>query len=312
MDDSLDALLHSVLGGAPSGTAPPSPFPTVAAFLAAWRPLAARWPSPVDHAIVGGARADRLGYAFAAGYAAALRALVPALGPDTQACLCITEAGGGHPRAISTALVPAGAGFTLTGAKRWATLAGENDVLLVAASTGWEGEQNRIRMVKVRADAPGVRLVALPPTPFTPEVPHYEVSFEGVRVEADALLPGDGYSTYIKPFRTLEDIHVPAAAAAWLLATARASDWPVDLAARLAALIVTLRSLAAAPPGSPGTHLALGGALATLHDLAPAIDEAWAATDPAAAARWRRDAPLLRIAEKARATRLATAWAAAR
>ncbi|MDP2305911.1 MAG: acyl-CoA dehydrogenase family protein [Pseudomonadota bacterium] len=308
MNDALDAVLEQAAGAPTSAPR----FATIAAFRDAWRPLAVRWPSPIDHAIVGGALSDRLGYAFSAGYGAALRRLVPTLGPDTHACLCITEAAGGHPRAIQTALVPEGAGFTLTGAKRWATLAGEGDVLLVAASEGWEGDKNRIRMVILPAATPGIRCVALPPTPFTPEIPHYEVSFDHVRVEAGAVLPGDGYTTCIRPFRTIEDIHVSAAAAAFLLARARAERWPIELGARLAALIVTLRALAAAPCDAPATHIALGGALATLHDLSHAAGEAWSATDPLAAARWHRDAPLLRIAEKARATRLTAAWTATR
>lgn len=283
------------------------PFPTLGAFRAAWLPLHAEWPAPIDHALVGGALADRLGYAFAAGYAAALRRLVPTLAPETHACLCVTEAGGGHPRAIQTTLTPDGDGFRLTGAKRWATLAGEGDVLLVAASEGWEGERNRVRLVMLPANAPGVRCVALPETPFTPEIPHYEVSLDAVRVDAGAVLPGDGYARYVKPFRTIEDVHVSGAAAAYLLANARAGRWPPDLAARLAAIVVTLRAVSAAPPDAPSAHLALGGALASLHEVARLTPEAWA--DPDAAARWKRDAPLLGIAGKARAARLASAWA---
>ncbi|MES2641409.1 MAG: acyl-CoA dehydrogenase family protein [Myxococcota bacterium] len=308
MDDALDTLLQAALAGPARGPQEDGGASlSMPAFRTAWSALAARWPSPIDHAIVGGALADRLGYAYAAGYGAALRSLVPTLGRDTTACLCITEAGGGHPRAIQTALVADGEGFTLTGAKRWATLAGDGDVLLVAASTGWDAERNQLRLVRLPADTPGVRFVALPPTPFTPEVPHYEVTFDAVRVDASAVLPGDGYTTYIKPFRTIEDIHVSAAAAAYLLASARSGGWPVALAGRLAALVVTLRALAGAPPDAPATHVALGGALALLDELSAAA--AWAPGDPAAA-RWHRDAPLLRIAEKARATRLAAAWAA--
>jgi acyl-CoA dehydrogenase len=309
MDDALDALLQAALAGPPrrSEEEDGAPFAGMPAFRAAWSALAARWPSPIDHAIVGGALADRLGYAYAAGYGAALRSLVPTLGRDTAACLCITEAGGGHPRAIQTTLVADGEGFTLTGAKRWATLAGDGDVLLVAASAGRDAERNHIRLVRLPADAPGVCCVALPPTPFTPEIPHYEVTFDAVRVAPSAVLPGDGYTTYIKPFRTIEDIHVSAAAASYLLASARSGGWPVELAGRLAALVVTLRALAGAPPDAPATHVALGGALALLHELSAAA--AWTPGDPAAA-RWHRDAPLLRIAETARATRLTAAWAA--
>ena len=304
---SLDVVLDTLLT-----LEPPGPFTSVGAFRAAWRLecLALLDGNPIDHALLGGALADRLGYAFSAGYAAALRRLVPALGLETHACLCVTEAGGGHPRAIRTTLVADGDTFRLTGAKRWATLAGEGDVLLVAASEGWTGDRNRVRLVSVPADAPGVRCEALPPTPFTPEIPHYEVSLDEVRVDAAAVLPGDGFTAYVKPFRTIEDLHVSAATAAYLLSTARRLQWPVELAAGLAAVVVTLRGLANAPPDAPGVHLALAGALSSLRELARASEPAWAASgDPDGAGRWVRDAPLLGIAEKARAARLASAWA---
>jgi hypothetical protein len=63
---------------------------------------ASAWPHSIDRAIAGGVRADRLGFAFAGGYAAALAALVPGL--TGIAALCATEEGGAHPRAIHTRL----------------------------------------------------------------------------------------------------------------------------------------------------------------------------------------------------------------
>ncbi len=51
---------------------------------------------PLEAAVRGGARADRVGYAFAAGYQAALRALFP-LAPGQLGSLCATEAHGAHP-----------------------------------------------------------------------------------------------------------------------------------------------------------------------------------------------------------------------
>src|SRR4051794_29963976 len=59
---------------------------------------------PIDEALLGGADADRAAYAFAAGYQAALRALVPSLPRDAMASLCATEQGGAHPKNIRTTL----------------------------------------------------------------------------------------------------------------------------------------------------------------------------------------------------------------
>ncbi|MFN7145045.1 MAG: acyl-CoA dehydrogenase family protein, partial [Myxococcota bacterium] len=202
----------------------PAVYPTLPAFRAAWHAAAAGWDTPVDRALIGGGSADRLGYAFAAGYTSALERLVPGL--VGAACLCVTEEGGAHPRAIRARLTPLDAGWRLDGKKRWATLAGEGDTLLVAASTGHEGDHNVLRLARVPADAPGVTLTALPPTPFTPEIPHYEVTLDGVVLPHDALLPGDGWTAYVKPFRTVEDAHVCAAATAYLLGVARTHAWP--------------------------------------------------------------------------------------
>src|SRR5438094_653029 len=63
-----------------------------------------RFDATIDRAAAAGFAADRLGYAFAGGYRAALARLVPAV--TGSACLCATEAGGGHPRFIRTTLAP--------------------------------------------------------------------------------------------------------------------------------------------------------------------------------------------------------------
>src|SRR5512138_1749854 len=81
-------------------------------------------PRPVDRAIAGGAAADRLGYAFAAGYAAAVQALVPGLRPSTLASLAATEEEGAHPRAIRTELLRREGDWRLSGRKHFVTLAG--------------------------------------------------------------------------------------------------------------------------------------------------------------------------------------------
>ena len=151
----------------------------------------------VEDAVSGGAAADRLGVAFAAGYAAALRALVPDLPRGERAALCATEEGGGHPRAILARFD----GATVTGRKTFVTGGLDAVRLLVVARDGGDV----LRLVSVSARGPGVVFVPLPPTPFAPEVGHAALQLEGAPAE---LLPGDGYTDYLKPFRTIEDLHV--------------------------------------------------------------------------------------------------------
>jgi alkylation response protein AidB-like acyl-CoA dehydrogenase len=281
--------------------------------LAAWRRRAeaVRAPGdlPIDHAVLGGLVADRLGFVFAAGYRAALRALVPSLGDDTT--LCVTEEGGAHPRALQATLRPidsAGdSGFRLSGAKTWSTLAASARRLLVAASAGADQSgRNRLRMAVVDVGAPGVSIRPMPPTPFTPEIEHAEVTFTDVAVTE--VLPGDGFDHWIKPFRTVEDVHVHAALAGHLVRLARAHAWPRAIVEDALALIAALRALAAGDPGAREVHIALAGALRTAERLVADAAPHLAATDETTRTRWERDRPILGVASRARAERCEAAW----
>jgi acyl-CoA dehydrogenase len=189
-------------------------------------------------------------WAFASGYQAALRALLPDVQSDVVAAFCVTEERGNRPRDIETRFTPAADGsVSITGAKRWTTLGPDSSLLLiVGALPPGEGDARvRLRVARVAAQAPGVQLLPMPETRFVPEVPHARVHLDAVQVDAGALLPGDGYERYVKPFRSIEDIHVTLAVAAYLLREARQRQWPAGFAEQLAALLVVLADLAAAP-----------------------------------------------------------------
>lgn len=102
--------------------------------------------------------------------------------PARFAAVCITEAGGAAA-----------------------------DLLVVAGSTGVVDGCNQIRMVIVDRAARGVSLSPMPPVAFVQEIPHSIARFDAVRVDPAQVMPGDGYTTVIKPFRTIEDIHVVGA-----------------------------------------------------------------------------------------------------
>lgn len=256
---------------------------------------------PVDRALVGGASADRLGFAFASGYREALRALVPGL--TGVAALCATEDGGAHPRAIQTTL----AGGVLTGRKKWATGANAASTLLVVASVGHdEHGKNQLRVVRVPTDSPGVRMHASS-APFVPEIQHAEVELDHVRVADGDVLPGDGYDDYLKPFRTVEDAHVHAALAGYLLGVARRRGWREHVE-RLLAVALAARQVALADPRLATTHLALAGVLELAVRQVAELEATWAATPDDEWQRWQRDRPLLRVAASARAARRERAW----
>ena len=282
----------------------------------------------VERALWGGFHADRLGYAFVAGYAAALARLfehVARLHPTpsgrafterplpAKLSLCATEAGGGHPRAIATRLDKQGGALVLNGEKTFATLATMADELLVVASRGIEADgRNRLRVVRVRPDAKGVIITPRPETPFAPEIPHAVVRFTDAVVENEDVLPGDGYEHWLKPFRTIEDTHVLASAVGYLQGAARAHGFDRDVMAELMSTSLALIDVGARDPDAPLTHVVLAGLLAGARRLMASLDGAWekasAAGGAAERARWERDRPLLQIADVVRGKRTEAAW----
>jgi len=275
------------------------------------REAAVAFPVPFDRAVVTALACDRVGFAFAAGYQAALHALVRALPIELAVSLCATEEGGAHPRAIATRLEAAGAGFVLRGRKRWSTFAPAADALLVVASLGMDdGGKNRLRVVRVDAKAEGVRIEPMPPPPFAPEIPHAEVTLEGVLVREEDVLEGDGYDRYLKPFRTIEDLHVFGAMVAHVCGIARTLSWPRDVVEELAASVVTLRTMALSDATSPELHIALGGALTHIRALLDRAAPLFGAAPTETRERWERDRALFGVAKTARGLRLEAAWAA--
>lgn len=258
-------------------------------------------------AFAGGFVADRLGYAFASGYTEALSALVPSL-RGVKAALCATEKGSAHPRSIETTLEVVEDRYRLEGIKSFVTLGDAADELLVVASAGLDDhDRNRLKVVRIPRDRDGVRLEALPPTPFVPEIPHAKLILEGARVNQDEVLDGDGYETYLKPFRTVEDIHVHAALVGWLMKVGRCYGWPRETLEDLSELASALFPLALVDPLDAAVHVTLGGILRRTRSIVESLD--WSIIYPETASRFARDAPLLSVASKARDARLETAWA---
>lgn len=278
-----------------------------------WRALSAEHHDPVGLALRGGFAADRVGWAFAAGYQAALRQLIQvnggAVGDQELLAMCATEADGNRPRDIGTRIVDNGpGGITVTGRKTWTTLGSACTGLLVVGRIDPGGDSDRpaLKIAKVDSHGQGVSLVEKPPLAFVPEVPHVAAVFDGAN--AEALLPGDGYSDFVKPFRTVEDTFIALAVQAWLLREGRARRWPASFLEGLVASLAGLGAVAAQPPAAPTTHIALTGALARANELYQQADQLWAGEQDAAAERWRRDRPLFQVAGKPRALRAQRAW----
>jgi acyl-CoA dehydrogenase len=195
----------------------------------------------------------------------------------------------------------------VSGEKRFATLAPVADVLLVLAKTGERDGRNVLRIAVVDPRAPAVRIEPMAALAFAPEVPHATVTFDGT--PASGVLDGDGYERYVKPFRTLEDVHVMAALLAYVTVEARARGWPLSVAEDAMAAIAAFRAISDLPPLDPAVHIVLAGALRAARAVLEAADRCFAeGPSDEAAQRWTRDRPLAAVAERARALRLEAAW----
>ena len=302
-----DDLLRFVLRERPA----PLGATDLRSFLAETAPIRARFALPMDRAIAGGAVADRLGYAFASGYQAALLALIPGLSPDGFASFCVTEERGNKPRDVVSSLSRAASGRVriLEGKKRWSTMAPVATTLVVIAREGVR-EDGRPRLVAARvpAIAPGLAIAEMPAPPFVPEVTHAELSFDAVSVPEADVLPGDAYDEYVKPFRTAEDLHVQAAVLGYLTNVAFRHGFPEGLKERLAALLVAVRGFAGLDFKRAETHLALSGLLSQIGSLVGEADASWAQVGDSERERWYRDVVLVGVAQRARDERRARAF----
>ncbi len=306
----MDRVLHELLTLSPS----PKPMDSIDAWWQRHCQAVAGFERSIHRAMVGGFAADRPAYAFASGYQEALRRLLGIAGLDdrpTKMALCATEEGGNRPSAIKTRLEPDGDGYRLNGNKRWATLGSYAESLLIFASVGLdESGRNRITAVHIPADRQGVNQSSVPAAeqPFLPEIPHSRLELDNVRVAASERLDGDGYALYLKPFRTVEDCHVYAALAAWLLQVARRSDWPQSALEAITLSLAGVSAIASGDHKSPATHIALAGLVAQANELLTEQEANWANVDEQTRSRWQRDQVLLKVAGKARSRRREVAW----
>lgn len=264
-------------------------------------------------ALWGGYHADRVAYAFAAGYIAALERLLDPHGksPRKLRSLCATEAGGAHPRSVTTRLIPTTDGYVLYGEKTFATLANVAEELFVVTTMG-QGEdfKNQLRLVRVIPNARGVEILAKPPLPIAPELPHAIVRMIDVQIAREDVLPGDAYADYVKPFRTVEDIHVLASTVSYLLGASRAFHFDRSITAELASFGAALLDISARNPTEPSTHILLAGLFAGVHRLLASLGPQWSRAPEAERARWYRDEPLLNVAGVVRERRTEIAWKA--
>src|SRR5690606_18886143 len=163
---------------------------------------------PFALAVYGGRMAATPGLAFLAGYQAALRALWAAA-PEGIGALCATENRKLHPADMTTRVER----VLLTGCKDFVTAGASPSWLLVPASEEQQGELVRLGLYVGRPDSAGRQQETGRSLPMESDLPHARLRLEQPRGER---LDGEGWNDYVKPLRSLEDLYVLAALAAWL------------------------------------------------------------------------------------------------
>ena len=261
----------------------------------------ARPVSTLKEAFLAGCQSDRMAWAFCSGYQWAIRSLVPELleSPDVLA-LCITETGGGHPRKIQSSLEPDREGHRLSGEKTFITCGTEADRLLIAARTGEQDDgRPALKMLICPTGAEGIAITTMPPLSMVPELPHATITMNQVVIPAIDVLPGDGYSQYIRPFRMHEDLHVQAGLAGLIARKGYELSQP-DILEQSLACFYLLQGIKLTG-AEPGDVLALGAMEPFFRELV--IRTISLIPEPEEQARWQRDVQILEVAGKARSVR---------
>jgi hypothetical protein len=249
-----------------------------------------------------GARTTQLGFAFALGYPLAVRRLT---GDRRPLALAVTEARGNRPTDIETALRRSADGArTISGTKTFVTLADRASHCLVLCKDGDvppAGGRVALLLVLAPLRATGVSIEMLRPLPIAPEVAHGKVTFANAAIER--VFDGDGWTDYGRPFRTIEDLAVMAAALgmAFRITFQRAPA----LAARAVAILTALQAVEHRGFSDREAHVLLAGAIAL---AAPLLTDVCRAAPEEVRERLERDLPLLSIAAKAREARTDRAW----
>lgn len=249
-----------------------------------------------------------MGHAFASAYQSAIENLVGQAQLPLSS-FCVTEAGGNHPRAIETRLVDVDGQWHVDGQKSFVSGGEDAETLFVAAKTGLQNNgQPDLKLVKVSKSSPNVEITPMPALKFVPEVSHGKVALKNVLVEDSSILEGDGYARYIKPFRTIEDIHVLGAALGYRMGEAIANNWSKPSIELHLQLILAVRAVAQMDVSASATHIALAGLREAADRLIEESDQEFAERNPASFAEWKRDKVLLKVAEKAHLKRTQKAW----
>lgn len=295
---------------------------TIAHWQRLLKPRLSAWSEAIDRAIIAGFLSDRLAYAFLSGYENALQKHFKVLPEQSLAAFCVSEKGGSRPKAMKTFLTrdKNTKDYVLNGQKSFVTCAEDAEYLIIAAvlsedeNTERPGaerlstERPKIKLAIIKANTPGLNVTSSPDLPFIPEIKKGSLTLNNVKVNQQNILPGDGYSAYIKPFSCVEGVYILAASAAHLFRLACLFKWPNALQEQILSILFSVKQLEQGDMCSPTAEIVISGVKAQLKQITEASKHLWAAMPEQHQQRLMRDCGMLFMSDKAHLTRLERAW----
>ena len=283
------------------------------------KPAVSTSTSSIDRAIIGGFLADRMAYAFLSGYENALQKHFTMLPAQSLAAFCVSEKGGSRPKAMETTLSQDNNGdvYLLNGQKSFVTCAEDAQWLIIAATLaergdGKAGEETskrpNIKLALIEANAPGLAVTNSKELPFIPEIRKGSLVLDNVKVTAENILPGDGYSNYVKPFSCVEGVYIMAATSAFLFRLACLFDWPKSIQEQVLSTLLAVKQLNEGDMSSPATEIMVSGVKAQLKQITETSKPLWAMLPEQHMQRLQRDCGMLLMSDKNHLTRLERAW----
>lgn len=282
-------------------------------FLKESLPTTPETTDPFERLLHVAVRADRRTAAAAAGHQAAIFRLFPEVPAGAITAFCVSEEGGARPTAIRATLEPHPEGHhLLSGEKKWGTMSPDADLLFVAASVGTENvdgrEMNRIRMVRIPADREGVHLTPRTHGGVESELRIADLSLRQVEVQPEEVRPEDGFQTYVKPFRLIEDVFGNAATQIATFCFGRRHGWSNESLEDLLGVITEAWAIAQTGMSSPRDVVTMAAYFRRSNEVWNSLADAWATASDADRERWHPEVGLLQVAQRARDVGRQRAW----
>lgn len=199
--------------------------------------------------------------------------------------------------------------IVIHGVKTWAPMGLVCTRFFVVISAPLPGEAlSQTRVVQLTSTTKGVSLTALAPGKMLPELGRARLQMQDVRTERSAMLEGDGWKRFVKPFREYEATYLTAAVLAYLLREGRARNWPSSYMQRLMTSLSMLCDLSHDRRDAPMQQVVFAGAIDISHQLIEEASAHWATHQDLTAQRWDRDSKLLQLSAAGSEKRAAKAW----